>query len=122
MALIPLRGVAYPYQKLKNGIPATAEGIEVYDCALYSLLRTNQRSRVMQPAIGTILQNLLFDTTGPFLASRIRQTIFEAVAAWIPGLSITGINVQETDTRVDVSISYSVRGQSRLLGPISYGR
>ena len=122
MALIQLAGLAYPYSKLGKGIPENAVGAAVYDSNLLCLLRTNQRSRVMRPALGVIINQLVFENTGPFLQSRIAQTIVEGVNEWIPGMIINFINIKESDTLVSVWVGYTVQGVSSVVGPIPFGR
>lgn len=122
MALIPLAGVKYPYQKYGNGTPAAASGIEVYDSALRCLLRTFQRTRVMRPELGNIINQLVFEEEGPFLRSRITQTIVESVAESIPQITINFINITESDKLVNVWIGYSVQNSSSVVGPIQYGK
>lgn len=122
MALIQLAGVFYPYTKYGNGIPAQAVGIDVYNSALRCLLRTFQRSRVMRPALGNIINRLVFENTGPFLQSRISQTIVESVAQEIPDMTINFINIDETDNMVSVWIGYSIQNVTGQVGPLQYGR
>lgn len=122
MALIPLAGVYYPYVKYGNGIPAASSGIEVFDSALKCLLRTFQRSRVMRPTLGNIINQLIFENTGPFLQSRLTQTIVESVADAIPEMTINFVNIQEQDHLVSVWVGYSVQNVSYQVGPIEYGR
>lgn len=120
--LTQIAGIAYPYLKFGKGIPQNAVGIQVYDSALKCLLRTNQRSRVMRPTLGVILQQLIFETEGPFLQSRIAQTITEGVANWIPGMVINFVNIKETDTLVSVWVGYTVQNISNVVGPVPFGR
>lgn len=105
-----LAGIAYPFQTYGKGTPREASGTDVYAAAFYSLLRTNQRSRVMRPGLGTRVQHLIFETTGPFLKTRIAQEILQATANEIPNVNINFIGVEEKDTLVTVSIMYSING------------
>lgn len=110
MATKDVAGIQYPFVQYGQGLPFGVKGPDVYASALFCLLRTNQRSRVMRPTLGTRIQKLIFDTNGPLLKNLITKEILETVGSELPEVLIVGLNIEDSDHSVDVSINYLIQG------------
>jgi phage baseplate assembly protein W len=60
---------------------------------LKNLLLTRKGERYLQPLFGTELLNLIFEPNTDFLVDAIQTTISEAIAFWLPYVSINSIQV-----------------------------
>jgi phage baseplate assembly protein W len=78
-----------------------------------SLLLTKRGERVMQPALGSGLHEIVFDFNDDNLPITIQNTIEDTLTKWMPYVSIANINVQQTtlnkdNNRVEISITFSI--------------
>jgi phage baseplate assembly protein W len=105
-----IAGISFPFRIGGAGLPASATGVQVVQSDLIVFLRTPRRSRVMRPTLGTDLQKLIFETTGPVLASLIRREILTGVADEFPMVKIVDIDVKDDNHTVSVNIRYMVQG------------
>jgi len=121
MATKDVAGIQYPFVKYGQGLPLGVKGPDVYASSLFCLLRTNQRSRVMRPALGTRIQQLIFDTNGPMLKNLLTKEILETVGSELPEITIVGLQIEENNHAVEVTISYSIQGVQGS-GIVSYSK
>jgi len=117
-----IAGIAYPFQKLGQGLPLAATGSQEYASALRCLLSTDQRSRVMRPTLGTRLLRLIFENTGPILQAALTREIVNSVTTEIPQITIQHIDIQESDTLVTVNVYFAVQGIQDQTGTLEFGR
>lgn len=122
MADNDIAGIQYPFVQYGQGLPLGATGSDFYASALIGLLRTNQRSRVMRPALGTRIQQLIFDTQGPLLKTLLTREILEAVNSELPEIQITAINIQDSNHITELSVSYVIQGVNGNTGTIAFNK
>lgn len=104
-----LAGISWPFRIEDNGLPAPAKGTEVVRSALILLLRTPTRSRVMRPALGTNLTQIIFENQGPALSALVRRQVATAIADFLPQVRIIDISTKEVGSTLAVNIQYSVQ-------------
>lgn len=65
---------------------------------LKNLLLTSRGERVMQPDFGTGLKDLLFEQMDDdIFEDRVKTTVLDSVAFWLPYINIQSIEVELTD-------------------------
>jgi len=86
---------------------------------LKNLILTRRGERVMQPFFGTTLQDSLFEQDTTLLISGIKDSISQAVAFWLPYITINKLDVTPVtavasafeEHGVTISITVSINGQ-----------
>lgn len=112
-------GLTLPIQIGNVAFNQSFKTIDQTKTNIKNLLLTKRRERVMQPNLGSGLQELLFDFNDDTLADKIEQTITEAIQTWLPYVNIEEINVQQSNelkdsNRVDISINFTVENEVDL--------
>jgi phage baseplate assembly protein W len=64
---------------------------------IINLIRTIPGERRMNPTFGCRLWNLVFEQNDDFLPQKVSNMIKEDIAAWIPGVTVSSVNVQYKD-------------------------
>lgn len=93
MAKSRFLGCQYPLEKTPRGILAQKTGVDQIKADLLQLLLTNPGERVMLPAFGTPLRELIFEQNDDFLISKAQQMIADAILRWEPRVVISNIEV-----------------------------
>ena len=86
---------------------------------LKNLILTRKGERVMQPEFGTTIQDSLFEQNTDILVESINNSIRDAIAFWLPYVSIDVLTVDpviavlgnQEDHGVTISITVSLNGQ-----------
>jgi phage baseplate assembly protein W len=112
-------GITLPIQIGNTAFNQSFKTIDQVKTNIKNLLLTKKRERVMQPNLGSGLQELLFDFNDDTLAEKIEQTITDAIQTWLPYINIEEINVQQSNelkdsNRVGISISFTVGNEVDL--------
>lgn len=112
-------GITLPIQIGNTAFNQSFKTIDQVKTNIKNLLLTKKRERVMQPNLGSGLQELLFDFNDDTLAEKIEQTITEAIQTWLPYINIEEINVQQSNelkdsNRVGISLSFTVGNEVDL--------
>ena len=112
-------GITLPLQIGNTGFTQSYKTIDQVKTNIKSLLLTRQQERVMQPFLGSGLNNLVFDFNDEELANKIEETINESIQRWLPFVNVDRIDVEQTDVlrdqnRVNVSITFSIDGSANL--------
>ena len=112
-------GITLPIQIGNTAFNQSFKTIDKIKTNIKSLLLTKKRERIMQPNIGSGLQELLFDFNDDTLAEKIEQTITEAIQTWLPFVNIEEINIQQSNelkdsNRVDISLTFTVGNEVDL--------
>jgi phage baseplate assembly protein W len=66
-----------------------------------NLLLTKKYERVMQPELGSGLQELLFEFNDEGLADKIENTITTSLQKWLPFISVEDIKIEQTNELKD---------------------
>ncbi len=89
-----------------------------------SLLLTKKYEIVMQPDLGSGLQELLFEQNTDDFAERLESTINDTMAKWLPYVSVEEIEIDQSDelkdsNSVNVSIKFRV-GETPSLDVVTF--
>jgi len=86
-------GTPYPVVKDAAGYFHTQSGLRQIKSDLLILLLTNPGERVMLPAFGTGLRQLLFEQNDASLRNRARDLIIQAIQTWEPRIAVDQIEI-----------------------------
>jgi phage baseplate assembly protein W len=86
---------------------------------IVSLLSTKRGERIMQPQLGSGLQELLFEQNDGTLADRIEEEINNTIEMWLPFVNVEQINVEQSDylkdtNTVNVNITFTIGNNPQL--------
>lgn len=87
-------GAPYPIVENSKGFLASQSGINQVKSDLLCLLLTNPGERVMLPAFGTPLKELVFEQNDFLVVEKAREMIANAIKAWEPRITVEQINIQ----------------------------
>jgi phage baseplate assembly protein W len=112
-------GITLPLQIGNTAFNQSYTTTEQLRTNIKSLLLTKKYERIMQPNLGSGLQELLFEQNTEDLPDRIEQTINDSINNWLPYVSIDSIDIQQSNelkdsNRVDVSIKFRLRDNPNL--------
>ncbi len=81
-----------------------------YRMNIINLLRTVPGERRMNPTFGSRLWSVVFEQNDEFIPSKVGTIIKEDVAQWIPGISVTSVDVKyfEDDTSINLKDIYKL--------------
>jgi phage baseplate assembly protein W len=84
-----------------------------------SLLLTKKYERLMQPNLGSGLQELLFEQNTEDLPDRIEETINQSLSNWLPFVTMDSIDIEQSNelkdnNRVNVSIKFRLNDSPNL--------
>jgi phage baseplate assembly protein W len=107
-------GVALPFglcgtDQLFNKTYSTKDQIK---SNLINVLLTNRGERILNPSFGSNLKLLLFEPLTEVIKNDIRNTILSTVNIYIPEITITNINIDDSNYQIDnntVSIAVNYR-------------
>jgi hypothetical protein len=105
-------GITLPIQIGNTAFNQSFTTAEQVKSNIKSLLLTKKYERVMQPQLGSGLQELLFEQNDENLADRIQSTINESMDNWLPYVTIEQVDIQQTNEMIDnnmVSVSITFR-------------
>jgi uncharacterized protein len=106
-----LNGIAFPVVAGTGGYFSKAEGFATILGGLKQLLLTNRGERVMLPDYGTNLRSYVFEQDTPQLRSKIKDEVYNAIAAYSPRVEISNYELLMRDVsgRNNILISLTLR-------------
>ena len=104
-------GIAFPFSRTSTAFPATSSGDDAVADNIRRILLTPLGSRVMRPALGSLVMSMVFENTGALLTARITAETRRAIAVGEPRASVVSVNVTESDEEITVDVEYEVRGR-----------
>lgn len=112
-------GITLPVRITDTAFAQSYTTLEQVKTNIKSLLLTKKYERVMQPQLGSGLQEVLFQFNDDDLASTIEDTIVESLAIWLPYVSIDDIIIEQTDylkdtNTVNVSLKFRISNSPNL--------
>jgi phage baseplate assembly protein W len=112
-------GITLPLQITNTAFNQSFQTIDQVRTNIKSLLLTKRKERVMQPLLGSGLNEILFEQNDGDLESRIEDTIIQSLETWLPYVVVDNIIIQQTDelkdrNRVEVSITFRINGNPTL--------
>jgi uncharacterized protein len=106
------RGFTWPMRVDHTGAIAMTSGGHDLDDAIRVVLLTAPGERVMRPAFGCRIWDLLFEPVTANLLGLIREAVRDALAQWEPRIEVTDVQpVQDEDAHglVRIRIDYTIR-------------
>lgn len=81
-----------------------------YRMNIINLIRTVPGERRMNPTFGCRLWNVTFEQNDDFIPAKVENIIKEDIAQWIPGVSVTSVDVKyfENDQSTDLRDIYKL--------------
>ena len=106
-------GITLPLQIGNNAFNQSFKTIDQVRTNIKNLLLTKRKERVMQPELGSGLQELLFDFNDDFLGDKIEEVITNSMEKWLPYVTIEEIDVRQTNelkdtNNVEISLTFSI--------------
>jgi phage baseplate assembly protein W len=88
-------GMTFPIRDGKVGyFEQSTDSLTAYRMNIINLLRTKQGERRMNPTFGSRLWTLVFEPNDEFMAKRVETIIRDDISQWIPGISVSSVQVQ----------------------------
>ncbi len=106
------RGLRFPMGVDHRGGIALTDGAEDLDCSLRVVLATAPGERVMRPAFGCKIWDLLFEPVNANTLGLMAQAVREAVAQWEPRVEVDEVDCApdaEDSALVRIVVTYRVR-------------
>jgi phage baseplate assembly protein W len=112
-------GISLPIQIGNTAFNQNFTNVDEVKTNILSLLLTKKGERVMQPELGSGLQELLFEQNDDELAQRIEDEITNTLSMWLPFVNIDQINVEQSNYNKDtntvkVSLTFSINNNPQL--------
>jgi phage baseplate assembly protein W len=106
------RGFAFPMRVDARGGIALSEGGGATDAAIRVVLSTAPGERVMRPAFGCRIWELLFEPVNANTMGLMAQAVREALAQWEPRIEVESVTVEQDRadaSLVHIHITYRLR-------------
>jgi phage baseplate assembly protein W len=106
------RGWAFPPQVgQQGGLALTSDRNEI-DQAIHIILTTSPGQRMMRPAFGCRLQELVFSPNNSLTAAQARRFVEEALGMWEPRIIVTHVEVHPDSTKnncLQIEVEYEIK-------------
>lgn len=91
-------GLMIPIQKGNVGyFNQSTDSFMAYRMNIINLIRTKQGERRMNPTFGCRLWKVVFEQNDEFIPSKVEKIIKEDISRWIPGVSVSSVQVKYFD-------------------------
>ena len=112
-------GITLPLQIGNTAFNQSFTTSEQIKTNIKSLLLTKRYERIMQPNLGSGLQELLFEQNTEDLPDRIEERINQSLSNWLPFVTIDTIDISQSNelkdsNRVEVSIKFRLNDTPKL--------
>ena len=88
-------GMTFPIRDGKSGyFEQSTDSFTAYRMNIINLLRTRPGERRMNPTFGSRLWSIVFEPNDEFVSKRVETIIREDISQWIPGISVSSVQVQ----------------------------
>jgi phage baseplate assembly protein W len=112
-------GITLPIQIGNTAFNQSFTTIEQTKSNIKNLLLTKKYERIMQPNLGSGLQELLFEPNDDDLAEKIENTINSSMETWLPFVTIEDISIEQSNelrdtNQVNVSLRFRIENNVNL--------
>jgi phage baseplate assembly protein W len=112
-------GITLPIQIGNTAFNQSFTTIEQTKSNIKNLLLTKKYERIMQPNLGSGLQELLFEPNDDDLAEKIENTINSSMETWLPFVTIEDISIEQSNelrdtNQVNVSLRFRIQNNVNL--------
>jgi phage baseplate assembly protein W len=111
------RGFKFPLQVTPRGRLALAQEEERIEEAIYLILGTRLGERLMQPAFGCGIHDLLFAPNNPSTHTRAVEHVRRALVAFEPRIDVLSVTAETTDDEPSlllIRIDYRIRANNAV--------
>jgi phage baseplate assembly protein W len=117
-------GITLPIQIGNTAFNQSFKTIDQAKANIKNLLLTKKYERLMQPELGSGLQELLFEINDSTFSEKLENTIVDSLAMWLPYITVENIDIQQTNemkdtNQVGVSVTFRV-GQTTNLDTVTF--
>ena len=102
------RGVAFPFQRGSDSIPAPAYDANLVRMSVQQIIQTQRGERVMRPNFGSNIHQFVFENNDELLAQLLRTEIAASIGKWEPRVQLTNVSIQRADTSITILVEYAV--------------
>jgi phage baseplate assembly protein W len=102
------RGIAFPFQRSAQALPAPVTDDDLVRQSLEQILTTVPGERVMRPEFGCNLQQFVFENNDDLLPQLMQLEIASAIGRWEPRAAFQGLDFQRNDTTLIIQVNYVV--------------
>lgn len=106
------RGFAFPMRVDARGGIALSDGTGSTDTAIRVVISTAPGERVMRPAFGCRIWDLLFEPVNANTMGLMAQAVREALAQWEPRIDVENVSVEQDRndaSLVHITVAYRIR-------------
>jgi len=112
-------GITLPIQIGNNAFNQSFKTADQAKSNIKTLLLTKKYERLMQPNLGSGMQELLFEMNDEDLAQKIEDTINSSMETWLPFVTIEDISIEQTNefkdsNQVNVSLRFRIQNNVNL--------
>ena len=112
-------GITLPIQIGNTAFNQSFTTIEQTKSNIKNLLLTKKYERLMQPNLGSGMQELLFEMNDEDLAQKIEDTINSSIETWLPFVVIEDISIEQTNelkdsNQVNVYLRFRIQNNVNL--------
>jgi len=101
--------IAFPLQIGPTGRTGTATDDDHVQQMIQQLLFTRPGERVMQPALGCALLQLVFEPNSPEIAAVVQMTVQASLQQWLGDvIRVDSLTVSAADATLSVAVGYVV--------------
>jgi phage baseplate assembly protein W len=106
------RGIAFPMRVDQSGSIATSSGVSDIDSSIRMILTTAPGERLMRPAFGCKIWELLFEPINANTLGLMSEAVKEAIGRWEPRVTLADVRLDPDGQHageVLIEIDYVVR-------------
>lgn len=112
-------GITLPIQIGNTAFNQSFTTIEQTKSNIKNLLLTKKYERLMQPNLGSGMQELLFEINDEDLAEKIENVINNSMETWLPFVVIEDISIEQTNelkdtNQLNVSLKFRIENNVNL--------
>ncbi|MGB0113077.1 MAG: GPW/gp25 family protein [Ilumatobacteraceae bacterium] len=106
------RGIAFPLRVDQSGSIATSSGPADLDSSIRMILTTAPGERLMRPAFGCKIWELLFEPINANTLGLMSEAVREAIGRWEPRVTLDDVRLDASQRNVGevlIEIDYTIR-------------
>lgn len=110
-------GFRFPFQVTPRGRLATARAEDRIEESIYFILGTRPGERLMQPAFGCAIHELLFAPNNPATRTRAVECVRRALVAFEPRIDVLDVSTESTDAEPGlllIRVDYRIRANNAV--------
>ena len=110
-------GFRFPFEIDSRGRFALSRAEDRIEESIYLILGTRFGERLMQPAFGCGIHELLFEPNNPATRTRAVEHVRRALVAFEPRIDVLAIDVETTDAEPSlllIRVDYRIRGNNAI--------